>query len=142
VGCAASDEQNTIPQGEAIEMTRDQILALERRRFKAMCEGDAGALDELLHRDLTYTHSTGAVDRKDSYTSGVRERLWDYRSIKTSDEIVSIHGGTALIHCRLRIDLTVKDVPKTVDSVALTVWVEDAGRWQVAAVHSTPYPQQ
>ena len=122
-------------------MTRDQILALERRRFDAMCAGDAGALDQLLHRDLTYTHSTGTVDGKQSYIGGVRERLWDYRSITTSNEVVSIHGNTALVHCRLRIDLTVKDVPKLVDSVALTVWIEDDGRWQVAAVHSTPYPR-
>jgi ketosteroid isomerase-like protein len=106
VGCATSDEQNRIPQWEAIEMTRDQILALEQRRFKAMCAGDVGALDELLHRDLTYTHSSGAVDGKESYIRGVRERLWNYRSIKTSNETVSIHGGTALVHCRLRIDLT------------------------------------
>ena len=48
-------------------MTRDQILALEQRRFKAMCAGDVGALDELLHRDLKYTHSSGVVDSKASY---------------------------------------------------------------------------
>ena len=122
-------------------MTKDEILALEQRRFKAMCAGDADALDELLHRDLKYTHSSGAVDSKASYTRGVREKLWDYRSIKSSDETVSIYGGAALVHCRLRIDLERQGVPKTIDSVALTVWIEDAGRWQVLAVHSTPAPQ-
>jgi ketosteroid isomerase-like protein len=122
-------------------MTKDQILALEQRRFKAMCAGDADALDELLHRDLVYTHSSGAVDSKASYTRGVREKKWDYRSIKSSDETVSVYGGTALVHCRLQIDLKREGVPKTIDAVALTVWIEDAGRWQVAAVHSTPRPK-
>ena len=55
-------------------MTRDQILALEQRRFKAMCAGDVGALDQLLHRDLKYTHSSGAVDSKASYLRGVGEK--------------------------------------------------------------------
>ena len=119
-------------------MTKDQILALEQRRFKAMCAGDADALDELLHRDLMYSHSSGAVDSKASYTRGIREKFWDYHSIESSDETVSIYGGTALIHCRLQISLTRQGVPKALDLVALTVWVEDAGRWQVAAVHSTP----
>jgi uncharacterized protein DUF4440 len=126
---------------EATEMTADQILALEQRRFKAMCAGDVGALDELLHRDLTYTHSSGAVDSKESYLGGVRDKLWDYHSIKMSDERVSVHGGIALVHCRLNIDLTARNVPKVIDAVGLAVWIEDAGRWQVAAVHSTPHPK-
>ena len=123
-------------------MTRDQILALEQRRFKAMCAGDVGALDELLHRDLKYTHSSGVVDSKASYLRGVGEKLWDYQKVRTSGEIVSIYGGVALVHCRLQIDLKVTDVPKSVDSIALTVWIEDEGRWQVAGVHSTAYPKQ
>jgi hypothetical protein len=123
-------------------MTRDQILALEGRRFKAMCAGDVGELSRLLHRQLTYTHSSGVVDNKESYTSGVREKLWDYQTIETSNESVTVCGNTALIHCRLQIGLKVNDVPKVVDSIALTVWIEDEGRWQVAAVHSTPHPKQ
>ena len=59
-------------------MSKDDILALEQRRFKAMIAGDTGELATLLHRDLKYTHSSGAVDSKDSYTRGVREKLWDY----------------------------------------------------------------
>ena len=123
-------------------MSKDDILAMEQRRFKAMIAGDAGELETLLHRDLKYTHSSGAVDSKDSYTRGVREKLWDYQSIKTSSETVSVHDDTALVHCRLQIDLEVKGAPRQVDSIALTVWIKDEGRWQVLAVHSTPDPKE
>ena len=123
-------------------MSKDDILALEQRRFKAMIAGDAGELETLLHRDLKYTHSSGAVDSKDSYTRGVCEKLWDYQSIKTSSETVSVHDDTALVHCRLQIDLEVKGAPRQVDSIALTVWIKDEGRWQVLAVHSTPDPKE
>ena len=123
-------------------MNKNDILALEQRRFKAMIAGDAGELETLLHRDLKYTHSSGAVDSKDSYTRGVREKLWDYQSIKTSSETVSVHRDTALVHCRLQIDLEVKGAPRQVDSIALTVWIKDEGRWQVLAVHSTPDPKE
>ena len=121
-------------------MNKDDILALDRRRFDSMIAGDAGALETLLHRDLTYTHSSGAVDSRESYIRGVREKLWDYQTIKTSNETVSVHGDTALVHCRLQIDLEVKGVPRRVDSQALTVRIKDEGRWQVLAVHSTPHP--
>jgi len=121
-------------------MTKDGILELEQRRFKAMCDGDAAALGALLHADLTYTHSSGTVDTKERYTRGVRDKLWDYQSIKASDVTVSITGTAALVHCRLRIDVTVGGVPKVVDSVALAVWVDDGG-WTCIAVHSTPAPK-
>ena len=123
-------------------MTKDQILALEQRRFKAMCAGDVGELDELLHADLKYTHSSGTVDSKVSYLRGIREKQWDYQRVNSSGEMVSIYRGAALVHCSLQIDLKVKDVPKSVDSIALTVWVEEEGRWQIAAVHSTANPKR
>src|SRR2546423_14683414 len=91
--------------GEA-RVTRDGILELEQRRFKAMCDGDAAALGVLLHADLTYTHSSGAVDSKESYTRGVRDKLWDYQSIKAGEATGSIHSGAAPGQCRLRIDRT------------------------------------
>jgi len=39
--------------------------------------------------------------------------------------------------CRLRIDVIARGVPKIVESVALSVWVDDGG-WRCIAVHSTP----
>jgi ketosteroid isomerase-like protein len=121
-------------------MTKEQILALESRRFKAMCAGDADALDELLHDDITYTHSSGRVDSKASYTQGIRDKHWIYQTIESSDASVSVYGGTALIHCRLRIDLKLDGVPKTMELVATTVWADDGG-WKCIAVHSTPAPK-
>lgn len=127
-------------QAASSVMTVDDILALEKRRFAAMCAGDLTTLNELLHAKLTYTHSNGIVDTKETYTNGVREKLWNYQSIRTSKESVSIIGDTALVLSRLEIDVLIRGTPKFVDSLALTVWVRDAGRWQVAAVHSTPHP--
>ena len=121
-------------------MTRDGILELEQRRFKAMCDGDADALSALLHDRLTYTHSSGAVDSKESYTRGVREKVWDYHSITPSDAKVSMKGNAAVVHCRLRFDLTARGVPRIIETVALAVWVDDGG-WTCIAVHSTPAPK-
>lgn len=121
--------------------TKAEILALDRQRLDAMIAADVAALDRLLHRDLKYTHSSGTVDTKDSYIRGVREKLWHYQSIKTSDESVVLCGDTALVHCRLQIDVVVGGADRKVDSRALTVWVKNGGRWQAVAVHSTPYPK-
>ena len=119
-------------------MTKEGILELEQRRFKAMCDGEADALGALLHGDLTYTHSSGTVDSKESYTRGVRDKLWDYqRSAERREGLAARwHRAGAL---PLRIDVKVGGVPKIVESVALAAWVDDGG-WKCIAVHSTPAP--
>lgn len=128
----------TQPDTASIER---EILAMEKRRFAAMCSGDAKALDEMLHDKLSYTHSSGIVDTKQSYIKGVNEKLWNYQSIRASGEKVSVAGGAVFVLCRLEIDVMIRETKKFVDSLALTAWVKEAGRWQVAAVHSTPYPK-
>ena len=43
-----------------------EILALEDKRYAAMCGGDFAALEAMLHVELLYTHSSGLTDtRKD-----------------------------------------------------------------------------
>jgi hypothetical protein len=43
-----------------------EILALEDKRYAAMCGGDFAALEAMLHDELLYTHSSGLTGtRKD-----------------------------------------------------------------------------
>src|SRR5436305_71878 len=42
----------------------EAVKALELLRFESMVKGDTGTLERVLGEDLTYTHSTGAVDSK------------------------------------------------------------------------------
>jgi hypothetical protein len=121
------------------DMTGEQTIRdLEEQRFAAMVAGDVAALDRLLDPELTYTHSSGAVDTKASYIAGVRDKLWNYKSIARENERVVLRGTAALAFCRLRIDVLVSGALKKVDSNALAVWVQDGTQWRLLAVHSTP----
>jgi hypothetical protein len=121
------------------DMTGEQTIRdLEEQRFAAMVAGDVAALDRLLDPELTYTHSSGAVDTKASYIAGVRDKLWNYKSIARENERVVLRGTAALAFCRLRIDVLVSGALKKVDSNALAVWVQDGTHWRLLAVHSTP----
>jgi hypothetical protein len=46
-----------------------EILALEDRRYAAMCGGDFAALEAMLHDELLYTHSSGLTDTKATWSS-------------------------------------------------------------------------
>lgn len=121
-------------------MVEGQIRQLEEQRYAAMLAGDVAALDRLLDDALTYTHSSGVVDTKASYIAGVRDKVWEYKTIARENERVVVRGGCGLVFCRLKIDLNVRGAPKKVDSNALAVWVEDGGRTRLVAVHSAGIP--
>jgi hypothetical protein len=117
-------------------MNKEQISALEEERYRAMLAADLATLDRLLDDGLTYTHSSGVVDTKVSYLAGVRDKVWEYKSILREHERVVVRGSCALVFCRLRIDVSVRGTAKKVDSNALAVWVQDGQQCRLLAVHS------
>jgi hypothetical protein len=118
-------------------LTEAQVRKLEEQRYRAMIGGDLATLDELLDDSLTYTHSSGVIDTKATYMAGVRDKVWEYKDIVREKERVVLRGNTALIFCRLRIDVVVRGTPKKVDSNALAVWVQNGQQTRLLAVHSS-----
>jgi len=116
------------------------IARLEDERYAAMLGKDIGALERLLHPDLVYMHSSGVADSKASYIAGVRDRVWDYSAIARSDQTMRLHGALALVFNRLKIDLSVRGVAKSLDNRALAVWVVDEGAWRLIALQSGMVP--
>jgi hypothetical protein len=114
------------------------ILQLEEQRYAAMLAADVATLERLLDDQLTYTHSNGVVDTKASYIAGVREKLWEYKSISREGERVVLRGDAGLVYCRLRIDLLVRGTPRKVDANVLGVWTRSGGEWRLLAIQSTP----
>jgi hypothetical protein len=119
-------------------LTELQVRDLEEQRYRAMLAADVATLDRLLDDALTYTHSSGVVDTKASYLAGVRDELWEYKSIARENERVVVRGHAALVFCRLRIDLLVRGAPRKVESNALAVWAGDGQQCRLLAVHSSP----
>jgi ketosteroid isomerase-like protein len=116
----------------------EAIRALEEQRYAAMLAGDVAALERLLDDALSYTHSNGVVDTKASYITGVRDRVWEYKSISRENERVVLRGDAALVYCRLHIELLVRGAPRKVDASVLGVWVRSGAEWRLLAIQSTP----
>src|SRR6185295_13338988 len=102
------------------------IRQLEDRRFKAMIDGDAGALEALLADGLAYTHSYGGTDGKSAYLDGIRSKKWVYRKIERPVENIQVHGDCAIVNGRVRIELLSEGKPKTLNSAYTDVWIKGA----------------
>ena len=116
------------------------VLAAEDRRYLAMLAADLDALDELCADELSYAHSSGVRDTKDEYLAKVRSGYYVYRRVEHPVERVEVVGGTAMVVGRMTADLEVDGTPKTIDNLALAVWVRTAGRWRLLAYAPTPLP--
>ena len=116
------------------------VLAAEDRRYRAMVETDLVALDQLLDDRLSYAHSSGARDTKDQYLAKVRSGYYDYLRIDHPVERVEVIGDTAMVVGRMTCDLTVQGTPKTIDNLALAVWVRTDGEWRLLAYAPTTLP--
>lgn len=71
----------------------DLRAALDARR-RAFLSADVGALDELLHDDLTYVHSTGVCDTKSTLIAKLRSGGLNYVALDL--DIVAAHSGATM----------------------------------------------
>jgi ketosteroid isomerase-like protein len=75
----------------------DAVKALDLKRFELAVAGDVDALAKLLADDLTYTHSSGALDDKSKFLDSLRSGKLKYTSLEPSDVQVRAYGTTAVV---------------------------------------------
>jgi ketosteroid isomerase-like protein len=117
------------------------VLAAEDRRYQALVAGDLDALEEVFADELSYTHSSGAVDTKASYLEKLRTGYYVYQRIDHPVDRVSVVGDCAIVVGRMIADLEVQGSPKHLDNLALAVWTRARGPWQLLAFAPTPIPR-
>jgi ketosteroid isomerase-like protein len=122
-------------------MSAEEILRLDDRRYEAMRRHDVETLAELLHREVTYTHSDAAFDSKETYLAKVKGGIFRYHFIEPSNRSVTVVGDTALVHGRMRADADVNGMLRHIDNFALAVWVRDEGQWTLLAYQPTVLPK-
>ena len=68
------------------------IAAAGRTLYRAMIAQDLGVLKILLADDVIYIHSTAVAETKDGYLAGIRNGIYEYGSIDSSDVTIRLCG--------------------------------------------------
>jgi Domain of unknown function (DUF4440) len=110
------------------------IIDLEQRRFTAQVNKDEAVLREILSDDLIYTHSSGVVEDKKMFIANVLNRRWDYRDIKTEDQVVRLYGSKTAVVTGLAI---MKVGEMNLRLRYTTTYIRRKGRWQMVVWLST-----
>src|SRR6266478_4847580 len=117
-----------------------EILALEDKRYAAMCGGDFAALEVMLHDELLYTHSSGLTDTKATWLASLRSGRTKYKNAACSDRKVRLAGDTALVTGRAAIEAEINGQPRSLRLVFLNAWTKTPKGWKFIAWQSTPQP--
>lgn len=133
---ARSGPMKTVPDSA----TEAAVRAAEDARFKAQTTNDFDALARLLADDVTYTHSSAAVDTKATYIESMRSGRVKYESIEPRDVTVRMYGTTAVITGAGRFRVTANGAKLDNQLRYTDIWVLREGRWQMVAWQSTKLP--
>ena len=121
----------------AAEVERE-VLRADEARVEALLANDFAALEQLLADDLTYVHSNGMLDTKESFLGSLRAGNSRYLSMDMSDVTVRALGDTGVINARFNARVQVRDREVNPQPRVLIVYAKRDGRWQMIAWQSTP----
>ena len=114
-----------------------EIRQREMQRFEAMVRGDAGALDDILSGDLTYTHATGVFETKAEFIAKLKSGQTKYESFTPEDMLVRVFGTTGVVTGKARVKVQAKGEHLSFQLRFTDVYVKQGNRWQMVAWQAT-----
>lgn len=126
-GCAAS-----APAASSASSGQSVAAAAEKLRV-AMIDPTPTALAQLVADDLSYGHSGGRVDTKDSFIGDLIAGKSDFVTIAISDQTIKVVGNTAIVRHTLTADTNDSGKPGKVQIKILGVWQQQGGQWKLLA---------
>jgi hypothetical protein len=120
---------------------REEVLALQRRRADAMIRQDIEALGDLLASDLSYTHSDGRTDTRESFLALISGTTLQYVGVDYSNLEAIGFGEAVLVRGLARIRLR-RPPDQRLDYPVLFVdlWARRGETWQTIAWQATRAP--
>ncbi|MBV7426604.1 MULTISPECIES: nuclear transport factor 2 family protein [unclassified Acidovorax] len=126
-GCAAS-----APAASSASSEQSVAAAAEKLRV-AMIDPTPTALAQLVADDLSYGHSGGRVDTKDSFIGDLIAGKSDFVTIAISDQTIKVVGNTAIVRHTLTADTNDSGKPGKVQIKILGVWQQQGDQWKLLA---------
>jgi hypothetical protein len=129
------------PAGAANPAAEKAVLAALDAWKVAMLKRDPAALEKIFHPDVTYAHSSAAVQNKEQAIKGVVDSL-GWETIEFADTTVRFAGNNvALVNGKTDMAQRNKDKPTTISKlIVLTVWVKGKPGWQMIARQAVRRP--
>lgn len=121
---------------------RNQLLALEHERRRALVEEDYPRVAALFADDLVYVHTTGLVQGKADYLDYAQSAV-QYLAIERGELQVRVYSEGLAVMTGPQCNTLQKrggDQPIRGEGFATQVWTLGAQGWQISSFHATRSP--
>ena len=118
----------------------DFIIALDRERMQAMADKNVDRLNELLCKDLVYTHSSARLDTKESLIGAMESGATVYTSVEPSDVAAQDLGDAVVLTGAAKITVVANGNPNSFGVRFTDVYHNQDGTWRMVAWQSTKTP--
>jgi|TARA_Y100000588_G_scaffold55797_1_gene53358 ketosteroid isomerase-like protein len=118
----------------------DMIIALDRERMQAMADKNVDRLNELLCKDLVYTHSSARLDTKESLIGAMESGATVYTSVEPSDVAAQDLGDAVVLTGAAKITVVANGNPNSFGVRFTDVYHNQDGTWRMVAWQSTKTP--
>lgn len=135
-GLACTSYAATDKNQEEQKRLEEKVSALS----DAMIKGDRDALLALSATQLSYGHSSGAMEDQTAFVEKIASGKSDFVTIDLREQTITISGDTALVRHTLNADIKDGGVPNTIELGILLVWQKQAGEWKLLARQAFKFP--
>ena len=112
----------------------EQAVAAAAEKLRvAMIDPTPAALTALVADDLSYGHSGGRVDTKDSFIGDLIVGKSDFVTIAITDQTIKVVGNTAIVRHTLTANTNDSGKAGKVQIKILGVWQQQGGQWKLLA---------
>lgn len=119
---------------------RETIKALDGERMRAMVAGDLDTLERILSDDMTYVHTSAAVDTKSSIMESIGNGNLNYHKMAARNVLVRACGDAAVVTGEADVEVTSGGNALTFSLRFTDVYVNGDAGWQMVAWQSTRLP--
>ena len=118
--------------GSSASAEQSVAAAAEKLRV-AMIDPTPAALTALVADDLSYGHSGGRVDTKESFIGDLIAGKSDFVTIAITDQTIKVVGNTAIVRHTLTANTNDSGKAGKVQIKILGVWQQQGGQWKLLA---------
>ena len=117
-----------------------RIIALDKERMQAMADKDIAKLNNLLCKNLVYTHSSARLDTKQSLIAGMESGSTVYISVQPSEVEAQDLGDVVVLTGVAQISVVSNGTPNEFGVRFTDVYQNQGGTWRMVAWQSTKLP--
>ena len=121
--------------------TKEMIEALDAERMRAMVAGDVDTLGRILADDLSYVHTSAAIDTKSSMMEAIGNGRLNYQKMAARNVKVRDYGSAAVVRGEADVEVTSGGNDLAFSLEFTEVYVNGGAGWQMVAWQSTRLPE-